>query len=380
MNAAREYIDVLTTLISFDTTSYNSNLPLIDYVKRYLEHDNIDIISNYNDAQNKANLFISTGPKDTAGVLLSGHTDVVPVEGQDWDTDPFCAVIKEGCVYGRGAADMKGFIACALVVIKAAADKPLRYPLHLCLSYDEEIGCVGVRHILDQIKELIVPPRVAIIGEPTLMNVATSHKGKAVFQVCFHGTEGHSALAPNYTNAIHGASQFVQSLISAQKTVQATGYIDTGYDIPYSTIHVGKIHGGTALNVVPNLCQLDYEIRNVAEDSISFVQAEILKQFSCSHADTQLHYDIQSINQYPGLSTDAVHSEVVNLQKLLPNAKTTKLSFGTEAGLFQQHFDTPILVCGPGAIDVAHKPNEHIAIRQLDACHDFLNRLVETLV
>ena len=374
----REYIDVLKTLIAFDTTSYKSNLPLIDYVKQYLSHDNIEITTNYNDAQNKANLFITTGPKDTAGVLLSGHTDVVPVEGQDWDTDPFSAVIKDDHMYGRGTADMKGFIACALVIMKAAADKPLRYPLHLCLSYDEEIGCVGVRHILKQLTSLIVPPRVVIIGEPTMMDVATSHKGKAVFQVSFHGTEGHSALAPNYDNAIHAASAFVQSLIASQQVVAKEGHQDTGYDIPYSTIHVGKIHGGTALNVVPNLCQLDYEIRNVAEDNIGAIQAQILKHFS--HSSSAREYDIQSVNQYPGLSTNAVHSEVQSMQQLLPNAQTTKLSFGTEAGLFQQHFDTPILVCGPGSIEVAHKPNEHIAIGQLDACQHFLNKLVETLL
>lgn len=378
MQNTLEYIEVLEKLISFDTTSYKSNLPLINYIKQYLDHKNIDITVNYNEEQNKANLFITTGPKDTAGILLSGHTDVVPVEGQNWDTDPFKAVLKNDNIYGRGTADMKGFIACALVIMKAAADKPLSYPLHLCLSYDEEIGCVGVRYILKQISSLIIPPRVVIIGEPTLMDVATSHKGKAVFQVKFHGTEGHSALAPNYCNAIHAASRFVQILIESQNFIAKEGRLDKGYDIPYSTIHVGKIDGGKALNIVPNLCQLDYEIRNVAEDSISVIQAHILKSFA--HENTNNSYDIQSVNQYPGLITNPTHKEVKSIQDLLPHSDTTKISFGTEAGLFQQHFDSPILVCGPGSIEVAHKPNEYIAISQLDACSGLLNKLVETLL
>lgn len=378
MQNTREYIEVLEKLISFDTTSYKSNLPLIHYVSHYLDHKNIEITINYDENQNKANLFITTGPKDTAGILLSGHTDVVPVEGQNWDTHPFTAVLKNDHIYGRGTADMKGFIACALVVMKAAADQPLSCPLHLCLSYDEEIGCIGVRHILKQISRLIIPPRVVIIGEPTLMEVATSHKGKAVFQVNCYGTEGHSALAPNYCNAIHVASQFVQSLIESQDFMAKEGHLDKGYDIPYSTIHVGTIAGGTALNVVPNLCQLDYEIRNVAEDSVAVIQEHILKRFA--RGDTDYRYDIHSINNYPGLSTHPTHQEVKRLQDLLPHSGITKISFGTEAGLFQQHFDSPILVCGPGSIEVAHKPNEHIAISQLDACSTLLNRLVETLL
>lgn len=373
-----EYIEVLEKLISFDTTSYKSNLPLINYVKHYLDHKNIEMTVNYDDDQNKANLFITTGPKDTAGILLSGHTDVVPVEGQHWDTNPFEAILKNDNIYGRGTADMKGFIACALVIMKEAADKPLRYPLHLCLSYDEEIGCVGVRHILKQISSLMIPPRVVVIGEPTLMQVATSHKGKAVFQVNCYGVEGHSALAPNYGNAIHVASQFVQSLIQSQDFFAKEGHLDKGYDIPYSTIHVGKIAGGTALNVVPNLCQLDYEIRNVAEDSVAVIQDYIVNTFA--NKGTEYHYDIRSINQYPGLITHPNHKEVKSIQDLSPHSTTTKISFGTEAGLFQQHFDSPILVCGPGSIEVAHKPNEYVAVSQLHACSTLLSRLVKTLL
>lgn len=374
-----EYIRVLQTLISFDTTSYKTNLPLITYVKQYLQHENIDIVINPDDKKHKANMFISTGPKNKAGVMLSGHTDVVPVEDQVWATDPFNAVIKEGQIYGRGAADMKGFIACALVAMKQAADMRLSHPLHLCLSYDEEIGCVGVRGILDQISQLIVPPRVIIIGEPTLMQVATSHKGKAVFQVSFYGKEGHSALAPNYKNAIHTASQFVQSLIKSQDIVAKEGSQDKGFDIPYSTIHVGKISGGKAINIVPNLCQLSYEVRNLAEDKIEDIQSLIMQEF-LGHTNDD-NYDLEVVNSYPGLLTNIEQHEVRNIQTLLPTvAPATKISFGTEGGLFQQLFDSPIIVCGPGSIDVAHKPNEYVAIDQLKACNTFLNRLIETLL
>lgn len=372
------YIEVLERLIGFDTTSYKSNLPLINYVKQYLDHENIDIVINHNEEHNKANLFITTGPKDKAGVLLSGHTDVVPVEGQAWDTDPFEAITKDGKIYGRGTADMKGFIACALVAIKQAADKELSYPLHLCLSYDEEIGCVGVRGILDQISQLIVAPRIVIIGEPTLMKVATSHKGKSVFQVSFFGEEGHSALAPNFKNAIHMASQFVQSLIYSQDTIAKEGKQDTGFDIPYSTIHVGKISGGEAINIVPNLCQLHYEIRNLAEEGIEDIQQLILEEFNKqTFAD---YCDIKTVNQYPGLLTKPQEPEVKTVQSLLSEpASTTKISFGTEGGLFQQLFDSPIIVCGPGSIEAAHKPNEYIAIDQLKSCNTFLHKLIATL-
>ncbi|WP_296406092.1 M20/M25/M40 family metallo-hydrolase, partial [Psychrobacter sp.] len=288
-----EYIKVLQDLISFDTTSYKSNLPLINYIKNYLDHENIITVLNLNKELTKANLFISTGPKDVAGILLSGHTDVVPADGQIWDTEPFKAIIKDNNIYGRGTADMKGFIACALVAMKQAAHMSLSHPLHLCLSYDEEIGCIGVRGILNQISKMVIPPTITIIGEPTLMNVATSHKGKAVFQVSFYGESGHSALAPKYLNAIHTASYFIQSLIKSQEIIAKEGNTDTGFDIPYSTIHVGKICGGEAINIVPNFCQLNYEVRNLAQDQIIEIQTLIFKKFRDYNIND--NYDLEQI-------------------------------------------------------------------------------------
>jgi len=379
MNNYAEILTVLEKLISFDTTSYKSNLPLIEFVKQYLDHPNIEVTLNFNEQSSKANLFATTGPKDVPGFLLSGHTDVVPVEGQVWDSNPFKATIKNNNIYGRGTADMKGFIACALVVFKNAADLRLKKPLHLCLSYDEEIGCVGVRGILEQLSSLIVQPKFVIIGEPTMMQIATGHKGKAVFQVSCFGQEGHSALAPNFDNAIHVAMQFVQSLIESQNFLEDQGNQDAGFDITYSTIHVGKINGGKALNIVPNLCQLDYEIRNVAQDSIENIQNNILSNFSKKTNISKFH--IETINEYPGLDTNPKDSAVKTVQNLLPNtASTTKVSFGTEGGLFKQYINCPILVCGPGTIEVAHKPNEYIAVSQLEDCSIFLNNLLATMV
>lgn len=379
MQYQTEYLEVLEKLIAFDTTSYKSNLLLIDYIKEYLASSNIEMTLDFNEQKTKANLFATTGPKDKAGILLSGHTDVVPVEGQNWGTDPFSMTIQDNLVFGRGTADMKGFIACALVMFKKASKQQLQRPLHLCLSYDEEIGCVGVRSILTKLESLIIPPMFAIIGEPTMMEVATGHKGKAVFQVFCFGKEGHSALAPNFDNAIHTATQFVQSLIESQEYLANVGSQDLGFDVPYSTIHVGKIYGGKALNIVPNLCQLDYEIRNVTQDSIEQIQQHILENYSKKASIAKIH--VENINQYPGLDTSCQEDAVQMVQGLLSTpSKPTKISFGTEGGLFKQQMHCPIVVCGPGTIEVAHKPNEHVSIAQLEICDVFLQKLLSTLL
>ncbi|MCP0915007.1 M20/M25/M40 family metallo-hydrolase, partial [Acinetobacter indicus] len=244
-------VALLSKLIAFDTTSYKSNLDLILYVKDILEQNGIRVELNLNTEQNKANLFASVGPIDQPGILLSGHSDVVPIEGQQWNSPAFEATEKDGNIYGRGTADMKGFLACAIVAMLKASQYELKRPLHLCMSYDEEIGCIGVRGILDQLAATIVSPLMCVIGEPTMMQLALAHKGKTVFRATCCGEEGHSALAPKYVNAIHVASKLVESLQNVQTHLREHGAQDSGYDIPYTTVHVGKIAGGTALNIVP---------------------------------------------------------------------------------------------------------------------------------
>lgn len=370
-------VALLFKLIAFDTTSYKSNLDLILYVKDILEQNRIRVELNFNAEKNKANLFASVGPIDQSGILLSGHSDVVPVEGQQWDSPAFEATEKDGNIYGRGTADMKGFLACAIVTMLKASQYQLKRPLHLCMSYDEEIGCIGIRGILDQLASTIVSPLMCVIGEPTMMQLALAHKGKTVFRAKCCGKEGHSALAPKYVNAIHVASKLVESLQNVQNHLREHGAQDQGYDIPYTTVHVGKIAGGTALNIVPNQCIVDYEIRHLAQDHSQDIQEQILENIQ---KDFQVHIDVEEVNQYPGLKTSSTIEAVQFIQKLLP-AETSigNISFGTEGGLFQGALNCPVVVCGPGDIAVAHKPNEYVALEQLNQCDIFLEKLLMSL-
>ncbi|EXC04535.1 acetylornithine deacetylase [Acinetobacter baumannii 625974] len=369
---------LLKQLIAFDTTSYKSNLELIYFVKQLLEDHGIEVRLQFNPEKSKACLFASIGPKDVSGILLSGHTDVVPVEGQDWHSDPFVALEKDGKIYGRGCADMKGFIACALNVMLHASTQILCKPLHLCLSYDEEIGCIGVREILQHLSEYMIPPIYCVIGEPTLMQIATGHKGKAVFKAICTGQEGHSALAPQFTNAIHVANALIHSIVDTQQHIARAGEQDSDYDVPYSTLHIGKIEGGKALNIVPNECIVDYEIRNIAQDSSDQIQEKIQQHPALDRFKKFVH--IEEVNQYPGLLPSPTVQAVKFMQSLLPeNTQTGKISFGTEGGLFANQLHCPVLVCGPGSITVAHKPDEFVEINQLIQCDVFLHKLLQSL-
>lgn len=374
-------VTLLEKLISFNTISRNSNLELIFYVKKLLEDAGIDAQLVEDETGQKANLFATIGPKDIPGVVLSGHTDVVPTEGQAWNTDPFVSHIIDGKMYGRGTADMKGFIACAVIAFIKASKQDLKKPLHLCLSYDEEIGCIGVRRLLNILETSLVSPYLCVIGEPTLMQIATGHKGKSVYHAMCHGKEGHSALAPQFTNAIHVASSVVQSLIKVQDRLTHTGAQDNEYDVPYTTVHVGKIQGGTALNIVPKECHLDFEIRNVTGDNPDALIEEI--KHIMDH-ETQWHqndaFSIEKKNAYPGLNTSPTVEAVQFLETALPdNTTKTKIAFGTEGGLFTHQLNCPVIVCGPGSISVAHQPNEYVELSQLDQCDTFLQKLINQL-
>lgn len=370
-------IALLSKLIAFDTTSYKSNLDFILFIKELFEQNSIQVELNFNAEKNKANLLASIGPLDQAGIILSGHSDVVPIEGQQWDTPAFEATHKNGNIYGRGTADMKGFLACAVITMLKASKLELKRPLHLCISYDEEIGCIGVRRILDQLASTLISPIMCVIGEPTMMQLALAHKGKTVFRAQCCGEEGHSALAPNYVNAIHVASKLVESLQNVQQYLREQGQQDSGYDIPYTTVHVGKIAGGTALNIVPNSCVVDYEIRHLAQDNSLDIQQKIIENIK---QDFQVHIDVEEVNQYPGLKTSSTIEAVQFIQKLLPESTSIgNISFGTEGGLLQGALNCPVVVCGPGDIAVAHKPNEYVAVDQLNQCDIFLEKILISL-
>jgi acetylornithine deacetylase len=256
-------IEILDRLIAFETISRRPNVDLIDYLRGLLAAKAIPCQMIANESGSNINLFATIGPPERPGVVLSGHTDVVPVEGQNWTCDPFRLTQRDGRLYGRGTADMKGFLACAVQAALKAAERDLKTPIHLALSYDEEIGCVGVRRMLDRLADLPVRPLFCIVGEPTELAVATGHKGKVALRATCHGKEVHSALAPSGVNAIHLASDFIQVLRDRQRQLVESGRHDDDYDVPHSTLHAGIISGGTALNIVPNLCRVDFEIRNL---------------------------------------------------------------------------------------------------------------------
>jgi acetylornithine deacetylase len=314
-------------------------------------------------------------------VMLSGHTDVVPTEGQDWSVDPFRLTDRDGKLYGRGTADMKGFVACALNAVIAAADRPLARPLHLALSYDEEIGCVGVRSLLDMLATAPDRPDLCIVGEPTSLAVATGHKGKLAARAVCTGREVHSALAPQGVNAIHLAADFVQALRALQAELAEDGARDGEYDTPYSTVHVGTIRGGTALNIVPNRCEMAFEIRHLAEDDPEALLARLEAAADALTAETEegCGVAIEVVNRYPGLATPIASDAVAFVKSLTGANATHKVAFGTEGGLIDERLGVPTVICGPGSMAQGHKPDEFVTREQLEACDRMLAALVKRL-
>jgi acetylornithine deacetylase len=378
-------IEILDRLIAFDTVSHRSNLDLLDYVQTLLQKTGAEVALIKNDAGTKANLYATIGPKDRAGVLLSGHTDVVPIAGQNWTVPPFALTRKDGRLYGRGTCDMKGFIASALSTALAAPRNTLKTPLHLALSYDEEIGCIGVRSLIEMLKSAPFRPLFCIVGEPTYMAVATGHKGKAALHADCIGKEAHSALAPTGLNAIHLAADFVTELRNIQADIVETGAKDADYDVPYTTIHVGKITGGLVVNIVPNLCTLDFEIRNIAQDNPADILAQMQKSADkittiAREQAPEADIKISTAFTYPGLNTPT-NADVVGFVKSLTGANgTIKVAFGTEGGLFDQELHIPTVICGPGSMAQGHKPDEYVSIEQLEKCDATLGRLLDRLV
>ncbi|MFW9269042.1 acetylornithine deacetylase [Pseudomonas sp. NR3] len=376
---------IFERLLAFETVSSESNMTLIEYVRDVLAGKGIESLIVKDESGKKANLFASTGPREVPGVLLSGHTDVVPAAGQAWTVPAFQATVRDGRVYGRGSCDMKGFIALAIDAMLDAADQLLSRPLQLALSHDEEIGCVGVRRLLDVLHLAPVRPFLCVIGEPTNMQFVLGHKGKGSYRTYCRGLEAHSSLAPRSVNAIHVACDFIAALRQSQRQLQEQGAQDSDYDVPYSTVHVGQIVGGKALNIVPNLCTLDFEVRNLPADNLDrFLEqlhehAEVIvreaKKLS-NVADIQ----IETLNVYPGLDTHPSVEAVRFLKHFAePDTGTAKVSFGTEGGLFKQRLDVPVVVCGPGSIEQAHKPDEFIEVAQMEAGERFLAGLLGAL-
>lgn len=377
-------IHILEKLIAFPTVSRQSNLDLVGYVAGLLDAHGIASRIIHSEDGQKANLFATVGPDDAPGVMLSGHTDVVPVDGQDWTVPPFEMTERDGRLYGRGATDMKGFVATALAAMIKASGMKLLTPLHLALSYDEEIGCIGVRSLIDMLRETPRKPLLCIVGEPTEMQVATGHKGKLGARAFCRGREGHSALAPLALNAIHLGCDFVAAIRREQERLANEGPRDLDYDIPYTTLHVGKIHAGVALNIVPNLCEIDFEIRNVAADDpgqiLDGLRDEAARIASASRAIApEAGIDIEIFNTYPGLDTPPDSRAVAFVKSLTGANGTMKVAFGTEGGLFSRDLGTPTVVCGPGSMAQGHKPDEFVSLEQMKRCEEMLTNLLQRL-
>jgi acetylornithine deacetylase len=377
-------IGILERLIAFPTVSRDSNLDLIAYAADLLGASGIASQIIRSADGHKANLFATIGPADKPGIMLSGHTDVVPVDGQNWTLPPFAMTARDGKLYGRGAADMKGFVASALATCVKASKMALRTPLHLALSYDEEVGCLGVRDLIQMLSAAPQRPLLCIVGEPTDMQVATGHKGKLAARALCKGREGHSALAPLALNAIHLGCDFVRALRDEQDRLTREGARDGDYDIPYTTVHVGKINAGVALNIVPNLCVVDFEIRNVAADDAAGILDRLRDAASRIAVDAasiapEAAIDIEITNSYPGLDTPATSEAVAFVKSLIGANSTMKVAFGTEGGLFSRDLGTPAVVCGPGSMAQGHKPDEFVSVEQLRRCDEMLERLLSRL-
>jgi acetylornithine deacetylase len=374
---------MIERLVGFDTTSRESNLALIDFVRNYLDDHGVKSELVFDAERRKANLFATIGPDDRGGIMLSGHSDVVPVDGQDWASDPFAVAARDDRLYGRGTSDMKSFIAVALAAVPDFIAAGSRTPVHIALTYDEEVGCIGVRGLIERLRHAPIKPALCIIGEPTLMQPVVSHKGKRSLRCRVHGLESHSALSHEGVNAVEIASDIVAQIRRMAKRKRSEGPYDPGFSPPYTTIHTGTIAGGTALNIVPRECRFDFEIRHLPVDDPETLKAEL-----AHHADAilpEMHalsprtgIEFEEFNAIPALSTEA-DSEVVRLAQSLTGANSVgKVSFGTEGGLYQQA-GIPTVICGPGSIEQAHRPNEWIALDQIHQCEAFMHRLADRL-
>ncbi|MFM2128898.1 MAG: hypothetical protein RL477_444 [Pseudomonadota bacterium] len=374
-------LDLLSRLIGFDTVSRRSNLGLIEFAADFLAARNGRVSVSRNADGTKANLFATVGPERDGGLLLAGHSDVVPVTGQDWTTDPFRASLRDGHVYGRGTCDMKGFIAVALALLDDLAKEKLSRPVHLALTYDEEVGCFGAAALARLIAQMPARPRFGIVGEPTTMKVVNGHKGKLSLDCSVNGTEGHSAHNDRAVNAVEIAAEIIVRLRAMQKRLAADRR-DERFDPPFTTIHTGVIAGGVARNIVPRDCRLEIEIRNIpGEDPEtlrreieSFAATELLGEMRVVSPDAGIRFAVQSC--IPALSPEAEDGLLQTALSLSGANRPGVVSFATEAGLYQGA-GVPSIVCGPGDIRQAHRPDEFVAVSQLDDCALFLRRMIQ---
>lgn len=375
----------LAKLIAFDTTSRNSNLPLIDEIQKCFAHNNIEYRLTYDSSRKKANIFgILPAENDSInhGIVLSGHTDVVPVDGQKWETDPFVATTIDDRIYGRGTADMKGFIAVVLALIPELIHLPRTYPLYFAFSYDEEVGCIGAPGLIADMQQYGIQPKACIVGEPTEMHPVTAHKGITLLRCRVRGQATHSSLTPQGCNAIDYAASLICKIREIADQIRVVGPFDEFYDVPFTSVSTNTIQGGNAINTIPAGCEFFFEIRNLPSstpkkilDEVNIFITEILlpkMRKESQHATIE----IEQMAAAPGLDTSE-QTDLIKLARMLTNEnQIRKVAYATEAGLFQQA-GIPTIICGPGNIEQAHRANEFVTRKQLELCETFLRHLVK---
>lgn len=376
--------EVLADLIAFDTTSHLSNLALIDYVKAYLARLGVEAHVLKADGQPKANLVATIGPNEPGGVILSGHTDVVPIEGQDWTRPAFELTEDAGKLFGRGTSDMKGFLAVALAHAKYFKAANLKKPIHLVFSFDEEIGCTGIQEMLPFLSRHIAAPRLAVIGEPTGMQVATAHKGQYVAKTRIVGREAHSSRPDDGVNAVVVAAELIRYIDAAARRVREEGPFDDSFEPNHTTFNIGPIKGGSAFNIISNRCEFDWEFRflpdqdgqAVIDHYLDHIEKTVLPEMRAKFPECALTNEVWAY--LPPLKAEPGSDGESFALSLAQQNHTTVVAFGTEAGHFQG-LDFPTVVCGPGDIAQAHKPDEFIEIKQLEVCSRFMGRLCEAM-
>ncbi|RKQ70379.1 acetylornithine deacetylase [Oceanibaculum indicum] len=371
-------IAMIRRLVAFDTTSALSNLALIEDVKSYLAEYGIDSRLTFDEAHGKANLYATIGPKDKGGVVLSGHTDVVPVEGQIWATDPFEVVEKNGLLYGRGTSDMKSFIAIALALVPELVKMELKTPIHFAFSFDEEVGCFGVKHLIRDIVENFPLPRAVIIGEPTEMKLVTAHKGVQAYRVEVTGVAGHSSLPQNGVNAVFAATDLIQTVKAMQEAAKQRPSAEA-FEPPYSSFNVGRIEGGTAGNIIPQNCNFSVEMRIVPEDDGAAMEAELRAAVEALDAELKAQSPkagatMRLFAAVPPLKPESDGVAEALVRHLTGVNQTDVVAFATEGGLFQEAGISTVM-CGPGSIVQAHQPDEFIAISQVEEGIAFMRKL-----
>jgi acetylornithine deacetylase len=378
-------IDLLERLVSFDTTSRNSNLALIDFIRDYLDRFGVTYRISTDAAGGKANLHAVIGPVQPGGLALSGHVDTVPVDGQTWTADPFALRRHDGRLFARGSCDMKGFVAACLAAVPDFQALPLVRPLHLFISYDEEVGCWGARRLIEDMAESGLRPDVCVVGEPSGMKPILAHKGKLNLDVTIRGLPGHSSEPAKGVNAVQAAGEAIAWVAGEARRLAVEGPFEDGFDPPHTTIHVGTMAGGTILNIIPEHATFTMEWRYIPGDSphrhAERMQARIAETIEPAmkavHPGCGFTYDISL--EMPGMALPAEHALATVVKQVAGSNSAGKVAYGTEGGFFE-NAGIPTIICGPGHIAQAHQPDEWIAESELEACDRFIRRLAERLL